>query len=339
MKLLIVTQKIDQNDQVLGFFISWLNEFAKYSKKVNVLCLEKSSFSLPDNVIVRSLGKDSGQTKLRQLYNFYRAIFALRKEYDSVFVHMNPIWVVVGGLFWRAWSKRIGLWYTHKSVTLKLRVAEKLASVIFTASAESFRISSPKVVVTGHGIDTDIFKPPNVHSRDGGLKILSVGRIAPIKNLEVLIDAARILKSMNEDFYLTIVGEPILQADKVYQAELEKKVSMFDLKNHVKFVGKILNRDLPTEYQSHDIFVQSSRTGSVDKIVLEAMACGMKVLSSNDASRAFLPPEYIFNDGNAQELAQKIKSLRGDVADDCLREYVVEHHNLKKLIAKLISYL
>ena len=58
MKLLIITQKVDINDPVLGFFHRWLEEFAKHYEFVTVICLEKGEHRLPENVKVLSLGKE-----------------------------------------------------------------------------------------------------------------------------------------------------------------------------------------------------------------------------------------------------------------------------------------
>src|SRR3989338_5542847 len=213
MRLLIITQKVDKNDQLLGFFIAWLERFSKKFEKINVLCLERGEFSLPDNVRVVSLGKDMRVSKPVQLFNFYKNIF--KKYYDSVFVHMNPIWVVLGGLSWKFMNKKIFFWYTHKAVTPKLRLAEKFADVIFTASKESFRLPSKKVIITGHGIDTELFQPSEkLKVKSEKLMILSVGRIAPVKNYETLINAAKILKDKNIDFSVTIVGEAPLKQDR-----------------------------------------------------------------------------------------------------------------------------
>src|SRR3989344_9447325 len=156
-KLLIITQKVDKNDQLLGFFIDWIKRLALKFDKITILCLEKGEFSLPENVRVVSLGKDRGTSKPIQSFNFYKNIF--KNDYDAVFVHMNPIWVILGGPSWKIMHKKIFFWYTHKAVTPKLRLAEKFADVIFTASKESFRLPSKKVIVTGHGIDTGLFQP------------------------------------------------------------------------------------------------------------------------------------------------------------------------------------
>ncbi len=342
MRLLVITKKVDKNDQLLGFFIEWLRLFSGKFEKLEVLCLEKGNYDLPANVRVHSMGKDRKASKLKQLFNFYKFILARHQDYDAVFVHMNPIWVVLGGYFWKIFDKKIFFWYTSGGVTLKLKIAAIVADVIFTASPESFRLKSKKVVVTGHGIDTELFKPDltrlNLQGRFN-LKILSVGRISPVKNYETLIDACKILKDKNVGFLVTIVGEPALESDREYQESLRFKVKNLNLEDSFNFIGKVGHRDLPSYYQSHDLFVHLSKTGSLDKTILEAMACGMKVLSSSDAARGFLPDNLIFNENNAQKLAEKIIQIKDSQVSESLRSYVVENHNLVKLIDKLTKII
>jgi len=336
MNLLIITQKVDKDDQLLGFFIDWLRRFAEKFGKVTVLCLEKGRFDLPGNIKVISLGKDKGYSKIRQLSTFCFLLSTLK--YDVVFVHMNPIWVVLGGPSWKILHKKIFFWYTHKAVTPKLRLAEKFADVIFTASKESFRLPSKKVVVTGHGIDTEIFRPMTNDQRpmtNDEIKILSVGRIAPVKNYETLINAAKILKEDGVNFSVSMVGEAALNSDTRYLASLKSKVKSLNLEDNFRFVGKINNKELPPYYQSHDIFIHLSKTGSLDKTILEAMACGMKVLSSNDSAKAFLSTELIFDQDNSRELADKIQAVNQSQNDSGLRNYVMQNHNLDNLINKI----
>ena len=99
------------------------------------------------------------------------------------------------------------------------------------------------------------------------------------------------------------------------------------------------HKDLPVYYQSHDIFIHLSKTGSVDKVLLEAMACGIKVLSSNDSSRSFLPKELIFNENDPTQLAEKIEisGKKQNTAD--LRDYVIHNHNLDNLINKISNII
>ena len=344
MKLLVITQKVDENDQLLGFFIEWLKRLAQKFDKLIVLCLEKGEFNLPENVEVISLGKNKGHSKIRQLFTLYSLLFTRRHNYDAVFIHMNPIWVVLGGPLWKLFNKKIFFWYTHKAVTPKLRLAERFANVIFTASKESFRLPSKKVIVTGHGIDTQLFKPDHLRlnlkkDQRFNLSILSVGRIAPVKNYETLIDAAKILKDGGVDFSVTMVGEAALDSDARYLMSLKLKIKSLKLEENFNFVGKINHKDLLRYYQTHDVFIHLSKTGSLDKTILEAMACGMRVLSSNDSSMAFLPGNLIFIEDDPLELASKILTVKDSAIDPDLRHYVVQNHNLDILIDKISNYI
>ena len=336
MKLLITTKTVDENDQLLGFFVEWIRLFSKKFEKITVLCLEKGKFDLPENVKVINLGKYRGLGKLRTLFSLCFTIFNLRGDYDVVFVHMNPIWVVLGEPLWKLLGKRSFFWYTSGGVTFKLKVAEKFADVIFTASKESFRLKSDKVIVTGHGIDTRLFQPSEkLKVKSEKLMILSVGRIAPVKNYETLIDSAKILKDRGENFSITMIGEAALDNDARYLSSLKFKVKSLKLDENFSFIGKVNHKDLPQYYQSHDIFVHLSKTGSLDKTLLEAMACGMNVLSSNDSAKVFLSDDSLFNEDNSDDLADKIRSVIKKYPDPVLREYVIKNHNLDNLINKI----
>src|SRR3989344_2349036 len=182
MKLLIYTQAVNIDDSDLGFFVRWIEEFAKRCEKVTVVCLRKGAYALPSNVQVIAL--DTTSRVMRSLH-LLRMCISLRREYDTVFVHMNPEYVVVAGLLWRIMRKRVALWYTHKSVNLKLRVATFFANVVLTASKESFRLRTHKLHVMGHGIDTDFFSTDASVVR--GDWALSVGRLMRNKRHDLAI--------------------------------------------------------------------------------------------------------------------------------------------------------
>ena len=175
--------------------------------------------------------------------------------------------------------------------------------------------------------------PGEVGRQDSKLRLLSIGRISPVKGYETLIDAAKILKDKNVDFIITIIGKPALESDSEYEESLKFKIQSLKLEENFDFVGKVVHNDLPKYYQSQDLFIHLSKTGSLDKTMLEAMACGIKVISSNDAARTILPVELLFND-NPQELADKILQSK-EINTDSLRNYVVENHNLSALISKI----
>jgi len=332
--ILIITKRVDEDDQLLGFFIDWIKGFASKFGKINIFCLEKGSFDLPGNAEVISLGKDKKLPKIAWLFNFYKNGWKRRNEYDAVFVHMNAIWAVVGAWFWHMLGKKVFLWYAHKTITWKHRIAEKLVDGIFTSTPEGFRLPSKKLAIVGQGINVDLFRP-DLSKRPTFLALLSVGRIAPVKNYETLIEAAKLLNNRQADFFVTVVGAPAVEGDEVYEQRLKNRVKTLGLESRFNFVGKVSNRNLPSYYQSHHIYINLSRTGSLDKTIVEAMACGCTVLSSNDSAVQFLPPELVVSDKDSEQLARKIQEVAGRDYGRQLREYVVENHSLDKLIEKI----
>ena len=290
MKLLIVTQTIDINDPVLGFFCRWVEEFAKHCEKVTVICLHEGIHSLPNNVRVTALGK----TRVGRVFDFLHLCISRRFEYDIVFVHMNPEYIVIAGTLWRLMSKKIALWYTHKSVNLKLRIAVFFADIVFTASVESFRLPTKKLHVMGHGIDTDFFFPDTSIPRENWL--LSVGRLMPSKRHDLVI--RRAARKQKE---LRIAGE----GPERHNLEM----LAHELGARVQFLGPLTQRQLRDEYRRAVLLIHTSETGSLDKVVLEALACGLPVRTNDPA----LKP--IENAGP---------------------EYIREHHSLVRLVPRIL---
>ena len=107
MKLLIITQKVDEQDEVLGFMHRWIGEFARRCEAVVVICLEEGTHHLPQNVKVLSLGKEKNPSRIRYILRFWYFIWHERNAYDVVFVHMNQVYVVLGWLAWRVLGKKI----------------------------------------------------------------------------------------------------------------------------------------------------------------------------------------------------------------------------------------
>ena len=347
MRLLILTQKVDQNDDVLGFFHGWIAEFAKHCEQVTVIALGVGEYHLPKNVRVFSLGKERGVSRLSYLFSFYRLIWRERKNYDVVFVHMNPVYVILGGLLWRAWKKNIGLWYTHKHVDMKLRIAEKLSHTIFTASSESFRLMSNKIKVVGHGINIETFKPTEKRGNEV-FRIVTAGRISPVKDYQTLIEAVAIIVQDHISVKVDIVGGPATAADKDYLEVLRALVHKKNLEQVIRFVGSVPNKELPVYLERADIFVNMSRTGSLDKAVLEAMASGVPVVTSNEALREVLGPDaqsLMFTTGSANECSERIKSVQAlslaerRILAGRLHDVVEKEHNSKMLIPRILDIL
>lgn len=341
MKLLIITQKVDIDDDNLGFFHQWIEKFSERLDKVYVICLWEGKHNLPQNVSVFSMGKEKGISKIGQLIRLQKHLIQILSRVDGVFVHMCPIYVVLSFPLVKVFKKKMILWFLHKSVNWKLKLAKKCVDKILTASGESCRLKNrKKIEIVGHGIDIKKFQIPNSKLQiNSKFQILSVGRISPIKDQETLIEAVDILVNQKniKDIEVKFLGTPLEKQEKVYFEKLKNLVSKKKLEDCIKFLGSVSNNEMPRCYQNSDLVVNLSDTGSIDKVVLEAMASGRLVLTCNEAFENILDNKYLFKKKDPNNLAEKIINLRGVKKDANLREIVTKNHNLDNLIDKIIS--
>ncbi len=350
MRLLILTQKVDKEDPILGFFHRWIEEFAKHAESIIVICLEKGQYNLPENVKVLSLGKENTMIyhsvfkKIIYVSRFYKYIWNERKNYDSVFVHMNSEYAILGGLLWRILGKKIGLWYVHKAVNARIWLAEKFADIIFTSAPESFSLRSKKVRYVGHGIDTDRFTY-SPRSFDEPISIIHVGRITRIKNIYMIIKGLSfLLKKEVQVKSLYLVGEPITADDKKYKSELEDLVRELNVEKHVVWKGSIRNSEIPKLYKEMTLSVNAAPDGGMDKAVLESLAMGCPVFVTNKAFEGVYgdsSSKFFYHD--AQNLSEKILSFikssdKAQLAEKLSRK-IRSEYDTKKLIKSISSLL
>lgn len=189
------------------------------------------------------------------------------------------------------------------------------------------------------GINTDIF------FRDENIKkishsILCLGRISPVKNIDVLIKAAKILKDQGHKFIIDIIGAP---TDNGYYDKLKKMVRDDNLIQEISFLNKISNLEAPIEYNKHEISVNLTNSGSMDKTIFEAMACENIVIVSNKSLIGKIDNRFIFKENDCEDLANKIKQIIINENfnkagwGEKLRDYVLKNHDLASLIKKITN--
>ncbi|MGH7823153.1 MAG: glycosyltransferase family 4 protein, partial [Candidatus Binatia bacterium] len=317
MRILLVTQRIDDDDDLLGFFVEWVRRLAARVEAVHVVAREVRSHSLPPNVRVHSLGKEHGAGRLSRLARLQAILFRLlvrERSADAVLCHMCPEYALAAYPAARATGAPLFLWYTHGSPSLWLRLAHVVSNAILTASLDGFPLSGTNVVPTGHGIDLAKFRAGGARAENGKRVLLSLGRISPVKAHEVVIRALSQLVHENgmTDLELRIVGETPLPSQRWYFDGLQRLVRHEQLENRVRFVGSVPYRDIHRHLRECDVFVSASKTGSLDKAPLEAMASGKAVLTSNTAFRAELgglEDRLMFRQDDAGDLAAKLGGL------------------------------
>jgi glycosyltransferase involved in cell wall biosynthesis len=110
--------------------------------------------------------------------------------------------------------------------------------------------------------------------------MLSVGTLSPRKNLHRLFDAYAILRGQSAEVPpLVVAGKPGWLWEPIM-----RKVRDLHLEPYVIFCGFVPDRDLPALLTGASIFVLPSLYEGFGLPVLEAMACGTPVLTSNRSS-------------------------------------------------------
>lgn len=334
MRLLIVTQAVDSNDPVLGFFTRWIEEFAKRVESVEVICLKLGEFNSPKNVRVHSLGKERGASRMTYVFNFFRYIWCLRRDYDTVFVHMNPEYVILGGPLWRLWGKRVALWYNHPHGGARLFLAALFAGAIFytSPSAASARFARARQMPVG--IDTVLFAPQPVARARNALYMQ--GRIMRSKRVDIALAALRLLRE-RMPATLTLVGPE----DPAYARELRADFSDLITAGAVVFKGPVQNERTPALYSAHGASVNLAAPGHFDKSVLEAMACGTPVVACSDVVKE----EWRVPENDPQALAAALERLitlpesAYHMLQEGSRAHVVREHGLARLGEQLTHVL
>lgn len=348
MRVLVITPKVDPNDDLLGFVHTWMSRLALRVERLHVLQLWAAPSALPPNATVYTMGKDGGAGKGRQLARFVQVVgtLCLRRRVDAVLAHMGPIFAVCAAPFTRAAGLPLALWYAHGAVSPMLRLAHILVDRVGTSSPAGFRLPSAKVRYTGQGIDTDRFVPPAVEPSDGPL--VSIGRISPVKDYETLLNALTRLGARGLQPRLEIIGSPHLPAEERYLASLRALRTGLGLQDQVRFRPGVPHHAVAPLYQRAALFASASRTGSLDKAVLEALACGRLALTCNEAFSELLDSErgrLTFPPGDAATLADLLEAaLRTTPAERrarglALRERVVAEHGVDHLADELVKLL
>lgn len=340
--ILIITQKVDTRDPVLGFFCRWILEFSKRFDHVHVICLQKGDYDLPSNVTVFSLGKERKISKLQYVVNFYRLIWQLRAEYTSVFVHMNQEYVLLGGLFWRLFGKRILMWRNHPQGNFLTKISVFLSHRVYCTSRDSFTNKFKKTRLMPVGI---VVKntPTNISRKRRS--ILSLGRISPVKNIETIVSAFKDVAALNEQATLSIVGDPMpRKIDLDYHARIVASVRGL---SSVAFYPGVAPEETERFFLSHDLFVNATTPGSFDKTILESMSLGTPSFVCQNiwegTELSYLSEHLYFPFKDHKALSSKIRSFfileegeKEKLRADCIR-FVKEHHSLDSLVDRIVS--
>jgi glycosyltransferase involved in cell wall biosynthesis len=196
--------------------------------------------------------------------------------------------------FWRKISKFL------------LKDAVKVIALTADMKRELQKIYYGEILVIPNGIELDSYK--NLQKQNFRVNnkkiIIFVGTLRPVKGLIYLIEAMKIIHAEMENTILMIIG------DGEERKSLEDMVMKLQLENVVIFIGEIPNKDIPTYLVQGDVFVLPSLSEGFPNVLLEAMAAGLPIVSTNIKGLSDIIRNekngYLVEPKNPQQLAEKI---------------------------------
>ena len=183
---------------------------------------------------------------------------------------------------------RAGEMVSERRLSVETRVADRADAIVVSTQEEKddlvrlYQAHPHKVWVISPGVDLDLFRPSDKAEARKTLGlgeervIVYVGRIEPLKGLDILLNAVALLEDSSETRLLIVGGGP----GDGELGRLSQLASHQGIQHQVTFTGAVSQTDLPDYYNAADVFVLPSHYESFGLAALEAMACGTPVVAS-----------------------------------------------------------
>ena len=344
MRAVFVCQAVDRDDPILATTIRWIEALARQPavSRVTVLALRTGRHELPAAVEVRRFGRSN---RLGTLFGFYGEVArSLRDRPDFFFIYQGgpyPLLLLPTRLLRRT---AVVQWKAHPAISRAMAFyARYCDDLIFTPTRASFPLDLPKVRAVGHGVDTELFRPRQVPIIGD---LITVSRIAPRKRIAEMITA---VVGANRKFgtaYRLDVYGPIHPGQESYAATLEDLVDRLRARDWIALHSPTAHDRMPALLNGHRAFLNFSET-AVDKAVIEAMACGLPVISTNSSVNEIMPddlrPDLITDGASEEAQAMTIHELlikpdaELDEVGGRMRRLAVAEHSVDRLFERIVS--
>lgn len=304
------------------------NELCNFDLEIIVVVLSnKISYQVDKRVKVFKL---NGGNKVKKLIFLRKTIKKTKPDFIIPFLEHICMLTVISTLCTK-YAKRVfttvrnNLNYSRYPYIYNLFYFKLSNKCIFQNYGEAtyFKTKSKyKIVVIPNFVDNHIFSYPKLDMGGGKVKIIAVGRLSAQKNFEFLINSMTLIR----DFaILDIYGDGELKES------LQRLISTLQLDDVVELKG--WTNDIHLKMTEYDVFALSSKFEGMPNVLMEAMALGMLVISTNCN---YGPNELIVNsdvgyliDFNSEEFASIVKELyinrpiikeKGDKAKQFIKE-------------------
>ncbi len=202
-------------------------------------------------------------------------------------------------------------WILKRSSRWMWKKAARVVAVSHDLAQRARRSAPDQSIETIYtGVDTRTFVPPeDLLKQDNDFRILYVGRLSEVKAPNLLLDAFMSISQVYPLATVDFVGDgPMLP-------QLKAQVRAEKLTDRVTFHGKLPFESLPAMYAQAHVQVVPSLNEALGNIVLEAMACGLPVITSKTGAAELIDKNGIVTaKGDSPTIVSALKTLMDDPA-------------------------
>jgi glycosyltransferase involved in cell wall biosynthesis len=344
LRTVFICQAVDEDDPVHPTTVRWIEALAgkRSVDHITVLALRTGRYHLPSSVEVKRFGRSN---RLATSAAFYRAIASsLGRRPNCFFVYQGGPYPLLLLPFKLLRGIPIVQWKAHPVITPSMSFyARWCDDLILTSARAAFPMDLPKIRVVGQGIDTARFR---LEERPLLGDLIAVGRIAPTKRVDQMVRAVVLAnQSYGRGYRLDIYG-PTLAHDQAYAAGVEDLIDRLGARNWVTLHGPVHQDRLPILLNGHRASLNFT-VGAIDKTAVEAMACGLPVISTNDAVTEVIPtdlhptlvPDKASTAAQARIIHELLRRPEAEIArvGQRLRDVVLSDHSVERLFDRVVE--
>ncbi|EDS76840.1 glycosyl transferase, group 1 [Clostridium botulinum C str. Eklund] len=271
----------------------WCDFFKKKGYDIHVISLNSGKI---DGVTVHSLNIETERVKngssfykVRYVFKIFQIRSILKKiKPDIVHAHYASSYGLIGALL-NYHPYLVSVWGSdiyefplkgklfERIIKFNLSKADKILSTSKAMAEETKKYIDKKIYITPFGVDRTVFKPIDNKKDDntGDILIGTVKTLDPKYGIEYLIRAFAMIKKEYNNAKLEIAG------NGNQREYLENLCDQLNIKENVKFLGRINTNEVVEAFNRFDIAVFPSINESFGVAAVEAQACGVPVIVSN----------------------------------------------------------
>jgi glycosyltransferase involved in cell wall biosynthesis len=203
---------------------------------------------------------------------------------------------------------------------LNQAVAEKVRHADFAVAISDFGRSQlmglvgeehwDKLHVVHCGVFPAAYEAVSPDGRSGAVRIVTVGRLAPVKGHALLLEAVHDLRGRGTEAHLTLIG------DGPKRDELERRAEELGVLDLVTFTGAVGQDEITRHYSGADLYAHASFAEGLPVVVMEAMAHGLPVVAAGVMGVGEIVVDgengVVVRPGRVDEIVAAIERLAGD---------------------------